>query len=288
MNAQPFEIAVHNATTSTSELAFPLAQVATGAFAITASFLAKAALAPTELAAIALGGAALVVAAWSAFGRLQGLSYLRNDRELRRSAASARNGFFAFVSLVPVSLATMLVHYWSPGPVIALAIITVLSMYAATAYVRLRAVSGGLASLSDAWEGRLALGFTALGIVWTVAWLLTRIDEAVGYGPLPTTLASDWATVVSYAAVIAVVLIAALAAGLPRAMRPLPEWTVRVAMSALCVPVALVLLIPLHSPGEPGLAFVPDYLCTVPSHALGAAVLGVCLVHLIRPAHNRG
>src|SRR5690606_37416043 len=134
-----------------------------------------------------------------------------------------------------------------------------LATLASTAAFRLRWNARSQLKQEAEWEGTIAFAFTMLGMVLIPAWLIARIDQVFGHGPLPTTLSTFTGIALSYTGPVLVGLFTVGMVYLPRIAKQLPKGVMTPALAILCAALLIILFTPMHPYGQRSGALFPDY-----------------------------
>lgn len=131
------------------------------------------------------------------------------------------------------------------------------------------------------WQALTAIVIAAavLGVIFFSSWLAFNFDNALGHGPLPTGVSSNNAHIASLLITLAALISGgATIAGLRQSKIIIPKFA-WLAYVLVCVPLVLIILMPLRRYGFDTFANLPEFLLVMPSRmiiscSLGALFLG--------------
>lgn len=263
-----------------------LTQVCTGTLVVAMAVLLVPRLVAFELVLLFASG--LTLAAIAVRDAERDRSILPRERwPSWRARAMVWLSVVIFVS-GPLVLTALAVERFAPQPIAIAVVVGVSTLgWALTAYKKLHVDALWLPRPRDEEaEAGLSIGALVLTATLVVGWMLIRIEATFDGGPLPSSLSAGMGFLLS----VASTLIVGLGLLLPMAMK----WTLRGstpiathwALAALLLPVAVLVLLPMHRWGQPLPEFIPAYTSAMAGRVFLSAVLAFSIVEFVRSRHS--
>jgi hypothetical protein len=259
-------------------LVAPIGAIGTAAFCVSAAILLRERFSTSEALALLSSAGGLLALALREFDRAA-----RGVNQAARAAGIVRRwwpwaGALAITAAAPVSFALIMERYLPSGALTLVAVSASGLSWGVAALRRLGPDSLVRVTAAPWTETGLALGVAALSMVHASAWLIAKVDLALGRGPLPSTLTTGGAYVVSALSAVAAVAAVALVLALPRLTRSQPRGCARLALALVALPAAALLLTPAPRFGIEGAALAPAYLSMLAPRTLLATVVVVVAI----------